>query len=141
MNFWDASAIFPLYIDEESTPEILHLRDQCDSITIWTLTPVEVVSALFRLQRMGKSSTEVIDKSVRRALEMESAFQIIEDVEMVKLKAARVLRLHPLKAADALQLAAALVALSDDDSHYTFVTLDKRLSEAAAKEGFLVLPQ
>jgi hypothetical protein len=45
---------------------------------------------------------------------------------------------HPLGAADALQLAAALVAAERRPPTLTLVTCDDRLREAAAKEGFLI---
>jgi hypothetical protein len=53
--------------------------------------------------------------------------------------ASRLLRVHPLRAADALQLAAALAAAKGDPSSLDVVCLDQRLSEAARREGFRVL--
>jgi len=55
-------------------------------------------------------------------------------------RAIRLLRVHPLRAADALQLAAALVASAENPQTLPFVCSDVRLREAAAKEGFQVLP-
>jgi len=46
---------------------------------------------------------------------------------------------HPLRAADALQLSAAIVAADGDPSSLELVTLDRRLAEAAMLEGFPVL--
>jgi hypothetical protein len=46
------------------------------------------------------------------------------------------LRVHPLRAADALQLAAAFVAAERRPSSLEIVTLDQRLAAAARKEGF-----
>jgi uncharacterized protein len=43
---------------------------------------------------------------------------------------------HPLRAADALQLAAAVVAAERDPPSLEFVSLDDRLLEAASREGF-----
>lgn len=48
----------------------------------------------------------------------------------------RLLRLHPLQTADALQLAAALVAAEDDPTSQEFLTLDDRLKKAAQLHGF-----
>jgi hypothetical protein len=45
-----------------------------------------------------------------------------------------------LRAADALQLAAAMVARDRGNSEFAFVTLDLRLAEAASAEAFVVLP-
>ncbi|MBI4238676.1 MAG: hypothetical protein HY696_09720 [Deltaproteobacteria bacterium] len=43
-----------------------------------------------------------------------------------------------MKSADALQLAAALVACADQTTRHSFVTLDTRLARAALQEGFSV---
>ena len=51
------------------------------------------------------------------------------------------LSVHPLRAADALQLAAALLASDHEPQRMEVVCLDERLSEAARIEGFTVLPQ
>ena len=47
----------------------------------------------------------------------------------------RVLRVHPLRAADALQLAAAL-EWSGGAASGMFITYDERLRDAASREGF-----
>ena len=59
----------------------------------------------------------------------------------VKVRAAaeRLLRMHPLRAADSLQLAAALEITSVNATSIAFVCLDRRLCEAAAREGFSVV--
>ncbi|MFZ1888102.1 MAG: hypothetical protein WAU33_08715 [Candidatus Binataceae bacterium] len=49
------------------------------------------------------------------------------------------MRSHPLRAADALQLGAAIVAAEEEPMSLEFVTLDRKLADAAAKEGFRVL--
>ncbi len=63
----------------------------------------------------------------------------IEPVEQVRRRAIRLLRLHPLHAADALQLAAALTAADEDPQRLDVVSSDDRLSAAARREGFRVL--
>lgn len=65
----------------------------------------------------------------------------VEPSEAVREQAARVLRLHPLRAADSLQLAAAMVWCQGDPSHGEFVCLDHRLRDAARREGFVILPR
>jgi len=57
----------------------------------------------------------------------------------VREQAIRLLRVHPLRAADASQLAAAIVASDFRPSALEFVTLDSRLAESAEKEGFTVI--
>jgi hypothetical protein len=66
-------------------------------------------------------------------------WQEISPSELVRRTARRLLRLHPLRAADALQLAAANVAGENDPSTLELVTVDGRLADAARREGFAVL--
>jgi uncharacterized protein len=49
------------------------------------------------------------------------------------------LRVHPLRAADALQLAAAFVAAERRPSSLEVITLDEWLANAARKEGFALV--
>jgi predicted nucleic acid-binding protein len=48
----------------------------------------------------------------------------------------RFLRVHPLRAADALQLAAAFTAAERRPSSLAFVCMDEKLLAAAKREGF-----
>jgi len=61
-------------------------------------------------------------------------------IEPVRARALRLVRTHALGAADALQLAAALVACGERPEALPFVCLDDRLRDAARREGFPVLP-
>ena len=64
----------------------------------------------------------------------------IEPSEALRHGAMRLLRVHPLRAGDALQLAAALV-WAGTGTGLGFVTLDPRLADAARAEGFdVVMP-
>ena len=107
-------------------------------MVVWTLTPVEVVSAFRRLVR-----DQVLDEGVARAAEIRldeivRTCHVIIDVEPVKSLATRLLRLHPLRAADALQLGAALHWAEGHPEGRTVHTLDGRLALAAQREGFVV---
>jgi hypothetical protein len=51
----------------------------------------------------------------------------------------RLLRVHALRAGDALQLAAALVAAEGQPGSLEIVTLDERLALAASREGLRVV--
>jgi predicted nucleic acid-binding protein len=52
--------------------------------------------------------------------------------------ACSLLQLYPLRAADALQLAAALEACVHQAQGYVFITSDQRLADAARGSGFSV---
>jgi predicted nucleic acid-binding protein len=99
---------------------------------------VEVESALARLRREEKISAREHQEGIDRCAAILEGCVVIKDVAAVKTRASRVLRLHPLKASDALQLAAALVSCLDMPEGHRFVTLDKKLKAATEKEGFAV---
>jgi hypothetical protein len=109
-----------------------------DTVVLWTLTPVEVVSALRRLVRGNALDERVARAAEARLDELVRACHLVIDVEPVKTLASRLLRLHPLRAFDALQLAAALHWTEGQPQGRTLHTLDVRLGLAAEREGFLV---
>jgi predicted nucleic acid-binding protein len=67
------------------------------------------------------------------------AWHEVDPSDPVREAAVRFLRVHPLRAADALQLAAAFVAAEGRPSSLEVVTLDDRLAVAARKEGFVLI--
>ena len=69
---------------------------------------------------------------------MRAGWQEIHASETLHRTAARLLKTHPLRAADALQLGAALVASNFEAHSARFLTEDTRLREAAEKEGFVI---
>jgi uncharacterized protein len=76
-----------------------------------------------------------------RLLGFDGSAATIVPSDAIRSRADRLLAIHPLRAADALQLAALLAAAEDRPAELPFVTLDDRLAEAAHKEGFSVLPR
>lgn len=140
MKFWDASALIPLCLQQRETPSLRKLAQADQSFVAWWASPIECLSALARLRREDVLSMheEGQAKVILRAL--MASWTEVEPSESVREQAARVLRLHPLRATDSLQLAAALVWCQGDPSHREFVCLDQRLREAARREGFSILP-
>ena len=139
MRYWDASALVPLFIKEPSTPEVESWRAVDPGITTWMMTRVEVVSAVARRKREWPQLAALWDSAIRDVNEVALRWIEIWDVEATRLHAERIIMDHPLRAADALQLGAALVAADGDPQSLELVTLDRRLAEAAQREGFPVL--
>ena len=136
MRYWDASGIVPLLVRQASTEDMERLLAQDPVMVTWWGTPVECLSALMRLVREGRMSAEGMRNAERRLLELRNGWDEVLPGEACRRTAERMLRVHPLRAADALQLAAALIATDHDPGRMEIVCLDQRLSEAAAKEGF-----
>ena len=138
MRFWDSSAVVPLLVQQERSSRAAAWISGDDVMVVWTLTPVEVVSALRRLVREKTLSEEAARTTELRLGEMMDRCHVVIDVETVKSLAVRLLRLHPLRAFDALQLGAALYWAEGHPQGRMLHTLDDRLADAAQREGFVV---
>jgi predicted nucleic acid-binding protein len=108
-------------------------------IVVWFLTPVEVISAL--TLRLREKSIKPIEfsRAKEQLAALERAWSEVISVERVRERARRLLEIHPLRAADSLQLGAALLTSEETPQGFPFVTLDRRLADAAEKEGFHVV--
>lgn len=139
MNFWDSSALLPLLVEESTTKRILAFyREQPEIVAAWSAT-VECVSALARLEREGRLESRTVTQATRQLQELQEAWHEVQPIEPVRQLACRLLRVHPLRAADSMQLASALIAAGRNAKEWGFVCLDARLCEAAEREGFKVL--
>lgn len=140
MRFWDSSAVLPLCLEEPNSGRLLDLAKEDSLMIAWWGTVVECASAVARLRREG-----FFDASQERAVDhlleaVAAAWTEVQPSDEIRRWGIRLMRRHPLRAADALQLAAAHLWASGRPEGYAFVCLDHRLRDAALKEGFTVLP-
>lgn len=140
MRFWDSSAVVPLIIAQASSPQADRWYSDDPELSMWTLTAVELASALRRLVREGSLRERDANTAEERADQLIAASHVIVNVETVKAQARRLLRLHSLRAADAMQLGAAIEWAEGRPTGRVLVTLDAQLALAAAREGFQVIP-
>lgn len=140
MRFWDTSACVPLLLAEPSSAATEEILRQDPEPVLWWGSVVECSSALAAAERAGRISAEDHQTALSTLAALrEFAFEI-EPTEEVRSRAVRLLSVHTLRAADAMQLAAALVWCREQTSGAGFVCLDHRLRDAARREGFEVLP-
>jgi uncharacterized protein len=139
MRFWDSSAVVPLLVNEPTLPRLLDLLAEDRDIVLWWGTGVECVSALARRERDGAIDGATTNAALSRLRTLTAAAYEVGATEAVRTTAARLLRVHDLRAADALQLGAALIAAENDPGSLGFVCLDRRLGAAALREGFDVV--
>lgn len=139
MKYWDASAVVPVLVSQRRSSAALALLEEDRQLITWWGTRTECVSALARLDRDGTVSPAVVAGAFARLDEIMSSAQEIAPTARVRLVAERMLRVHPLRAADALQLAAAVIAADGSPATIAFVTFDERLARAAEREGFPVI--
>ncbi len=139
MRFWDTSALVPVFIAERETRIARRWFREDLAVVVWSLTRVELLSALARRRREESGAARRLASARRRVLAAWPQWTEVVAIDVVRRHAERLVETHPLRAADALQLAAALVVAEQDPSSLTFVTLDQRQADAAEREGFVVL--
>ena len=140
MKFWDSSAIVPLVVDEEETDYCLKTLSDDQEMLIWCLSRLEVMSALCRRVREGVLNERYFLEAKRHLNDLVEHAYEVKAIEKVRQRALRLLEVHPLRAADASQLASALVATQEDPDRLVMVCFDQQLNNAAIKEGFIVNP-
>jgi len=136
MRFWDSSAITPLLVVEtDSAQRERQLADDADML-VWFGTLTEVESSLARRKRAGELPAESELRARRHFGQLSAHWTEVAPTNQVRARATRLLRIHPLRAADAFQLAAALIFCREQPQHLPFLTADQRLRAAANLEGF-----
>lgn len=140
MRYWDTSALVPLVIAEVETGRMRALLEEDPHIVTWAWTSVEFASAIERRAREGQLTREQRRRVLARVAELAEVWDEVTDVLMVRRRALAVLARHPLRAADAAQLGAALVAAPEAGEPLGFVCLDERLLDAAEREGLRPVP-
>jgi uncharacterized protein len=139
MKFWDASAIVPLLVAEPTTHAAQTSATKDPVMLVWWGTEVECVSAIVRLERDGAIDEPAMGEAFARLRQLAGGWHEVDPSDTIREAAVRFLRVHPLRAADALQLAAAFMAAERRPSSLEVVTLDDRLAVAARKEGFVLI--
>jgi hypothetical protein len=135
--YWDSSALVPLCVPQSQSIRAGVLYESYEVVTWWA-TKVEMISGLTRLERMGQISHVQFLHGKQLAGEIVRDWVSVGSSASIAPDACALLEAHPLRAADALQLAAAFEACDHKPLGYVFVTADQRQAEAARQSGFSV---
>jgi predicted nucleic acid-binding protein len=134
----DSRLLIALTVTEASTDAMRAIAEEDPVMCVWWATELECVSVLARLEREGALSDTATTVALERLDVLAESWNEVQPVVAVRGAARRLLRVHALRAADALQLAAAVVAAEGQPASLEIVTLDERLAAAARREGFTV---
>jgi uncharacterized protein len=104
VKFWDASAIVPLLVAEESTRRLQALAAKDAAMLAWWGSAVECISALARLERNSALNARAMTLALQRLRQLTAGWHEVDPSDEIRETAARFPRVHPLRAADALQL-------------------------------------
>ncbi len=138
--FWDSSALIPLILRETSSGSLTKRLAHEESIAIWWGTPVECLSAIHRRHREAPLEEVTLSDAISRLRVLTEYADAVVPTDSLRSHAGRLVAVHPLRAADALQLAAALAWCENRPRGEGLLTLDLQLRDAAVQEGFNVLP-
>jgi predicted nucleic acid-binding protein len=136
--FWDSSALVPLCVHETMSRQA-HSQLRNFLPVVWWGSLVEVHSAIARLHRLGKLSDGEKQKALSHLDLLNRGWREVLPGDHLRELAVRLLAAHDLRAADGLQLAAALTWCQERPAKRDFVCSDDRLSKAASAVGFSVL--
>ena len=138
MKFWDSSAIVPLVVQQTLSKFSLKLL-KSDLVQLVSFsTYCEVFSALSRLEREGYLSSDGFSMSESQLNKLAKSWHVVSFSPLLEAETKRLLRIHPIKCADAFQLASAISCCDRNSDALSFVTLDQKLSTTARKEGFTI---
>ncbi len=139
-TFWDTSAIVPLCCFQDKSQELRRLRRKYE-VVAWWASVIEGHSALKRLLQGNQISQTACNEAVKRLEIQSETWREIQPTEKVREIAKNLIETENLRTLDALQLASALVWCFEKPKGRIFVCCDDKLSEAARKIGFTVLPK
>jgi len=139
VKYWDSSALVPLCVEESSTPRMHEIYRTDPTVVTWWGSEIECVSAFARLERENAVTAEMVSAAIARLKSLGAAWHEVQPTPLLRDTAMRLLRVHPLRGADAVQLASAVIAADREPATLEVVSLDARLAAAARREGFRVV--
>jgi uncharacterized protein len=125
MSFWDSSALVPLCTNEPRSISAGKLWKQFPQRFVWWETSVEICSALARLEREKIITPQKRLSAEKRLKVLEKVWTEIQPAARIKELARTFPAQHKMKAADSLQLAAALVWCNEQPKGRAFISGDE----------------
>lgn len=137
--FWDTSGIVPLCCYQQQTTQAHSTARTYARQVAWWATAVEAVSSFNRLHRERALTAQGRQQALIRLDYLRRRWHEVQPSDELRDEAERLLGSHHLRAADALQLAAALTWSGRNRRGRCFVGADGNLANAAEAEGFTVI--
>lgn len=134
--FWDTSAIIPLCVRQDTTPEARRVGRIYLKRIIWTGTKVEIHSSLSRLKRTGALDSKNNKVALRQWEKFLGPAHEVKEIANLHSIAVGLPEKYGLRSLDSFQLAAALVWCKEKPRNRPFVCADGRLGDAATDVGF-----
>lgn len=137
VRYYDTSALVKQYLQEAGSKLVLELLKSGEKVYTASLTYAETHAAFSRRTREGRLTRETTKRLALRFDKDWESYDIVVLSENVFRLARQMLYRHPLRSAEAIHLASALLlARTSPRSSWSFVCADGRLCDAAKSEGF-----
>lgn len=137
MRYFDTSALVKQYVEEAGSKAVLELLKTGEKVYTASLTYAETHAAFSRRTREGRLTRDTTRRLALRFDRDWDSYDIVMLSDNVLGLARQVLYRHPLRSADAIHLASALLlARTSSTTSWEFVCADGRLCDAAKAEGF-----
>jgi predicted nucleic acid-binding protein len=138
MAFWDTSALVPLCVQQSASKAFRRLVGEHRRIVVWWGTPVEIRSALARLQREKAITPDGLAQTLERFNLLRRSWAEVLPTDRLRALAEVLPERHGVRAPDAFQLAAALIWCNEKPKKRPFVCPDQKLAASAEAAGFSV---
>jgi predicted nucleic acid-binding protein len=79
VKFWDASAVVPLLVTEQSTRRLQALAARDSAMLVWWASAVECVSALSRLEHDGALNRAAMTLALQRLHKLSAGWHEIDE--------------------------------------------------------------
>jgi len=138
--YLDTSALVKKYFKEQGSKDVIHLWKKTRAIVTSTVAYAEALAAIHRKKREASDIDHSVFKAIFTALKKDWATFIHVDVtNALNRTIEKLVSAHPLRGFDAIHLASALIVNERINEDFIFACYDKRLIEAAKKEGLETL--
>jgi predicted nucleic acid-binding protein len=135
LAFWDSSSLVPLCVQQQPSGKVHKLRAKYGFV-VWWSTQVELQAAFARLLRADELTRAEYLGAIKSLEMLRRGWRELQPTENLRTRAEALVDRFPLKAADALQLGAAMVWCLDNPVGRKFISGDKQLLHAAGQLGF-----
>jgi uncharacterized protein len=138
--YFDTSALVKLYFAEADSEAVLELWSKASLLTSSQLLYAEMGATFARKRREQAPSAALLDHARKTFLvDWVNLVRIALDDDIHR-RTDDLLGRHPLRGADAVHLASALLVRDVLQEPLTFACADVRLIDAARAEGLLIAP-
>ena len=144
--FLDSSALVKRYVTEAGTSWVQSITtpQAHNALLVARIAWVEVLAALARRQREGNLASASVARTIETfRYDLDTQYQVVELDRQLAEAAGQLVCRHPLRAYDAVQLAAALrvhaFSMRARSTPLTFLSADERLLAIAQTEGLLTV--